>query len=69
MPTSKIQRRSHIIKYHCTWEDQAKSIIKFVHMNGNENTADIVTKSHAYITWLPHMEPLLFLSDMDFLKY
>ena len=50
IPDSKIQRRSQILNYHCTRESQAKGIIKFVHMNGNENPADIVTKSHGFNT-------------------
>ena len=64
----KIQHRYHIINYHCTRESQAKDIIKFVHMNGNDNLADIMTKSRAYNTWLPLMKPPLFWRDMEFLN-
>ena len=56
----KIQHRYHIINYHCTRESQAKDIIKFVHMNGNDNLADIMTKSRAYNTWYPLTKPLIF---------
>ena len=68
MPARKLKYPSHIIKYHCTREVQVKGIIKFVHKNGNDNPADIVTKSRASNTWFPLMNPLLFWSDMDFLK-
>ena len=50
MLAGKLQHRSHIINYHHTREAQAKGIIKFVHMNGNDNPADIVTKSRTYNT-------------------
>ena len=68
MPARKLQRPSHIIKYHCTIEAQVKGIIKFLQMNGNDNPADIVTKSRSSNTWFPLMNPLLFWRDMDFLQ-
>ena len=39
-----------------------------MHMNGNNNPDDIVTKSHAYNTWFPLMKLLVFWPDIDFLK-
>ena len=60
MPAGKLQRRFHILNCHLTREAQEEVIIKFVHMNGNDNTADIVTKSQAYNTWFPLMKPLIF---------
>ena len=68
MPAGKLQRPSQIIKYHCTRESQVKGTIKFLHMNGNDNIADIFTKSRAYNTWFSLMNPLLFWRDMDFLQ-
>ena len=68
MPASKIQLHYHILNYHYTRESQKKGIIKFVHMNVNDNPADIVTKIRAYNTRLPLMKPLLFWSDVEFLK-
>ena len=68
MPVGKLQLCSHILNYHHTMKSQAKGIIKFLRMNGNENPADIVTKSHASNTWFPLMKPLIFWRDMDFLK-
>ena len=67
MPDGKLQRRSRILNYHRTMEAKAKEMIKFVHMNGNENPADILTKSHTYDTWFPLTKPLIFWRDMDFL--
>ena len=68
MSVRKLQRCSHILNYHRTWEAQAKDIIKFVHINGNDNPADIVTKICASNTWSPLKKPLLFWRDMNFLK-
>ena len=64
MPAGKLQRRSHIPNYHHTREAQAKAIIKFVPMNGNENSADIVINIGASNTWFRLTKPLLFWSDM-----
>ena len=50
MSSGKLQLRSHVINYHRTREAQAKGMIKFLHMNGNDNPADIVTKSRTYNT-------------------
>ena len=68
MPAGKLQRHSCILNYHCTREYQAKLIIKSVRINGNDNPADIVTKSRSSNTWFPLMKPLLFWRDIDFLK-
>ena len=68
MTAGKLQRRSQILNYHLTRESQANSIIKFVHMNVNDNPDDIVTKNRAYNTWFTLMKPLLFWRDMEFLK-
>ena len=37
-------------------------------MNGNEKTANIVTKIRAYNTWFHLMKPLLLWTNMYFLK-
>ena len=68
MPAGKLQRRSHIINYHCTKKAQAKVVIRIMHMNGNDNLTGIVTNICSYNTWFILMNPLLFWSDMDFLK-
>ena len=50
MPAGKIQHQYQILNEHRTREDQADGIIEFVHINGNENPAKIVTKICAYNT-------------------
>ena len=64
MTSSKLQRLSHILNYHCTREAQAKTIIKFVHINGNYNPDNIVTNIRASNTWSPLMEPLIFWREI-----
>ena len=68
MPAVKLQRLSHILNYHRTREAQAKGIVKFVHMNGNENPADILSKNFPSNTRFPLMKPCLFWNNMDFVK-
>ena len=65
MSAVKLQDFSHVLNYPCTWEYQAKGITKFVHMNGNENPADIVTKIHASNTWFPLVKILLLWHGLD----
>ena len=60
MPASKLQRQSLILNDHRTMEAQTKGIIKFVHMNGNENTVNIVTKSLTSNTWSPLTKPIFY---------
>ena len=66
VPAGKLQRRYHILNYHCTIKSQENVVIKFVHINCNDNPADIVTKSHASKTWFPLLNTLFFWSYMDF---
>ena len=68
IPDGKIQRWSQILNYNWTREYQEKGIIKFVHMNGNDNYDYIMTKSCTSDTWFYLTKPLLFWSDMEFLK-
>ena len=68
MPDGKLQRQSHILNYHHTWEARDKGMIKFVHIKSNNNPANIVTNGHASNTWLTLIKPLLFWHDMDFFK-
>ena len=68
MPASKLQCLSHILKYHCTKEAQVKGIIKFVHIDTNDNPGEKFTKSRASNTWFPLMNPLLFWLDVEFLQ-
>ena len=69
MPAGKLQRQYKISNDNRTREDQAKSIIKFMHINVNDNPAEIVTKICASNTWYPLAKPILLWNDTDFIKY
>ena len=64
MTASKLQHRYNILNYNFTKEAQAKVIIKFVHMSGNDNTAITAIYSRVSNTWFLLMKPLLFWRDM-----
>ena len=44
LPSGKLQKRAHILNYHRVREAQAAGIVQFVHIDGKENPADILTK-------------------------
>ena len=68
IPTLKLQRRSDSINYYYNREAHVKGIMKFFHMNGNDNPANIVTNIWAYNTWFHLMKYLLFWSAMNLFK-
>ena len=51
VPAGKLQRQYQILNDNRTREDQSKRIIKFVHINVNDNPAEIATNICAYNTW------------------
>ena len=60
LPSGKLQKRAHLLNYHRVREAQAVGTVKFVHMDGKENPADIMTKARSSREWFPLMKPLLF---------
>ena len=60
MPVSKLHKRSHILNYQRTRESQSKGIIKFVHMNGNDNP-DEIFRTWLYLTEHIIISSILFL--------
>ena len=49
MPARKLRWCPYILNYHRTMEAKALVIVKFVHMNSNDNPADILNESRAYL--------------------
>ena len=68
VPAGKLQRQSLILNFHRTWEVQAKGVIKFVHMNADENPEGILTNSRASNTQFPIIKPLFLWHDVYFLR-
>ena len=60
LPGGKLLKRNHILNYHRVREAQACGICNFVHMDGDKNPSDILTKWRSSSTWYPLMKPFLF---------
>ena len=43
----------------------ASGIVKYYHINGDENPADVLTKFLPHAKWWPLMKPLLHWLDVD----
>jgi len=65
MPNGRLQKRSHILNYHRVREAQAAKIVNFVHMNGKDNPADILTKFRSSREWYELLKPILFWRAKD----
>jgi hypothetical protein len=65
IPSGKLQKRNHILNYHRVREAQAAKVINFVHMDGKDNPADILTKHRTSTSWYPKMKPFLFWRQRD----
>jgi hypothetical protein len=60
MPSGKLQKRHNILSYHRVREAQAAGIISFVHIDGKQNPADILTKHTSSREWYEVMKPLIY---------
>ena len=65
LPSGKLQKRAHILNYHRVREAQAAGIVRFVHIDGKENPADILTKPRSSRDWCGLMKPLIFWRHTD----
>ena len=65
LPSGKLQKRAHILNYHRVREAQAAGIVRFVHIDGKENPADILTKPRSSRDWCRLMKPLIFWRHAD----
>ncbi len=65
IPSGKLQKRNHILNYHRVREAQASKIVNFVHMDGKDNPADILTKHRTSTFWYPLMKPFLFWRERE----
>ena len=60
IPHSRLSKRHVALSYHCVREAIAAELIKFGHIPGNENVADILSKHWGYSKIWPMLQPLLF---------
>jgi hypothetical protein len=59
-PHSKLHKRHTALSFHRVREAIASGIISFLHINGDRNPADILSKHWAYANVWQFMQPLLF---------
>jgi hypothetical protein len=60
IPQSTLSKRHVALSYHRVREAVAQGIIRFIHIEGKENPADIMTKFLPYAVFWPFVRPLLF---------
>ena len=60
VPHSKLHKRHTALSYHRVREAIAAGIILFIHIAGNLNPADILSKHWAYQQVWPMLQALLF---------
>ena len=59
IPDDTLKKHHNALCYHCVWEAIAGKILKFVHIDGKENLADILTKFVNSTQWRKLMRPIL----------
>ena len=62
VPYSKLSKHHQALSYHKTREAIAAGIIRFKHMDGKDNPADILSKHWTYPSIWSQLKPLLFWS-------
>jgi len=62
IPHSNLSKRHNALAYHRVREAIAAKIIKFYHINGKDNPADVLSKHCGHPQMWPHVRPLLFYS-------
>ena len=60
IPFSMLKKRHQFLNYHRVRAAVAMGIIKFIHIKGTENPADVMTKFLPWSVMNKHVEPLLF---------
>jgi hypothetical protein len=60
IPHSRLSKRHNALSYHRVREALAAKIINFIHIMGEKNPADILSKHCGYPQMWPHVQPLLF---------
>ena len=60
MPHAKLNKRHNFLSFHRTREAIAAGYIKFIHMRGTINPADILSKHWSHASIWPQLQPLMF---------
>ena len=59
IPDDTLKKRHNALCYHRVREAIAADIVKFIHIEGKDNPADVLTKFLPSTKWWPLMKPLL----------
>ena len=62
IPSSLLNKRSSALNYHRVREAIAANIVKFYHIKGKDNPADILSKHYSMADVWPQIGPLLFVT-------
>jgi hypothetical protein len=65
IPDDTLKKRHNALSYHRVREAIAAEIIKFIHIDGDKNPADILTKFLPSTKWYPIMKPILHWLNKD----
>ena len=60
IPHSQLSKRHHALAYHFTREAVASGMVVFMHIPGEHNVADILSKHWGHSQVYPLLKPLLF---------
>ena len=60
VPHSRLMKRHNALSYHKTREAIAAGVIRFQHIDGTDNPADILSKPSDYPSVWSQLRPLLF---------
>ena len=65
IPEYNLKKRHNALSYHHVCEAVAAGIIKYYHIDGNKNPADVLTKFLPHSKWFPLMKPLLHWMGLE----
>lgn len=60
VPHSQLNKRHNALAYHRVREAIAAGILRFFHIDGKKNPADILSKHCGHVEAWPHIKTLLF---------
>ena len=60
LPHSVLKKRHQLLAYHRVREAIASGVLKFFHIAGKENPADVLTKNLSHTVAWPLIKPFLF---------
>ena len=65
IPEDTLKKRHNALSYHRVREAIAAKVLKFYHIPGTENPADVLTKFLPHNTWYHLMKPILHWVEND----